>query len=155
MDTRIVTDATPTDRHAPRLFADDDAIIAVGRGLMARTLPREGWTHEAHLGAALWIIRDNPHIDAEGDLPDIIRAYNVSVGGINDATQGYHETITQTYIRAIRAHLGENPARSLVDAVNALLASRYGRRDWPLTLYTPERLFSPEARLTYVVPDRV
>jgi hypothetical protein len=149
-----MTDTTETETHAPRLFADDAAIIAVGRGLLARTLPREDWTHEAHLAAALWIIRDNPEIDAECDMPDIIRAYNVSVGGINDAAQGYHETITQTYIGAIRAHLGENPALSLVDAVNALLTSRYGRRDWPLTLYTPERLFSPEARLTYVTPDK-
>jgi hypothetical protein len=31
--------------------------------------------------------------DVEQQLPDIIRSYNESVGGVNDDTQGYHETL--------------------------------------------------------------
>ena len=139
---------------APRLFESDAAITRIGDRLLARTLPREEWTHEAHLAACLWIARDRPDIAPEQDMADIISRYNVSVGGVNDATQGYHETITQVYIAAVRAHLADIPAgTSLMDAVNALLLSKRGKRDWPLRFYSRERLFSVEARLGFVAPD--
>ena len=93
-------------------------------------------------------------IDAPRDLPDIIRRYNASVGGVNDDTQGYHETITQLYIAAVRVWLAANPAKgTLSDTVNAALASPIGARDWPLTLYSRDRLFSVAARRGLVMPD--
>ena len=140
--------------HPIRFFADDDAIRHVGEGLLARTLPKAEWTHEAHLAACLWLISERADIEVERDLPAIISAYNEAVGGVNDATQGYHHTITLTYVAAVRDHLAGMPAGSrLVDRVNALLASPRGRRDWPLTLYSRDRLFSVEARLGYLPPD--
>lgn len=138
----------------PRLFPNDHAVRRIGEGLLACTLPRAEWTHEAHLAACLWLIAERPEVQVESELPDIIRRFNESVGGVNDATQGYHETITQTYIRAIRAVLARlDPALPLVGKVNALLAAEEGRRDWPLRFYTRERLFSAEARLGWVEPE--
>jgi hypothetical protein len=143
-----------TTDHHPRLFADDAAIQRIGEALIARTLPRAEWTHEAHLAASLWIVRDRLDIAPERDIPGIIRRYNESVGGVNDDYQGYHQTITQTYIAAIRAHLSDTPtASALVEAVNALLVSPRGRRDWPLTLYSHARLFIVEARRGWLEPD--
>jgi hypothetical protein len=73
---------------------------------------------------------------------------------VNDDTQGYHETITQVYIRAVRGFLARtDPALPLVEKVNALLLAEEGRRDWPLRFYTPELLFSKAARLGWVEPD--
>ncbi|MEY4269707.1 MAG: hypothetical protein RLZZ58_923 [Pseudomonadota bacterium] len=144
-----------TTDFSPRLFASDAAVRRVGTGLLARTLPRPAWTHEAHLAACVWLMRARPDIAPERDLPAIIRAYNVSVGGVNDDTQGYHETLTQLYIAGVRAHLAELPAETpLVDAVNALIASPRGARDWPLTLYSRDLLFSVAARRGFVAPDR-
>ena len=138
-----------------RFFADDDAIRHVGEGLIARTLPRAEWTHEAHLAATSYIVRERPDIVPERDLPGIIRAYNESVGGVNDDTQGYHETITQCFLSAVRAHLTERPeGEALVDTVNALLRSQRGGRDWPLRFYTRETLFSVAARRGWIAPDR-
>lgn len=140
--------------RAPRLFASDAAIRAIGEGLLARTLPRAAWTHEAHLGASTWIVRERPDIAPERDLGGIITRYNESVGGVNDDTQGYHETITQCFIRAVRLHVAECDAREpLVDTVNALLLGPRGERDWPLGFYSRERLFSVEARRAFVAPD--
>jgi hypothetical protein len=137
-----------------RLFADDAAITHVGEGLLARTLPRGEWTHEAHLAACLWIARDRQDILPERDMRDIISSYNVSVGGVNDDTQGYHETITQVYIAAVRAHLSKrSPTEQLTFAVNALLLSPLGRRDLPLRFYSPDLLFSVTARRKFVDPD--
>jgi hypothetical protein len=140
--------------HQPRLFADDRAVGRIGEGLIARTLRRADWTHEAHLAACLYILLERPNIVPERDLPDIIRRFNESVGGVNDETQGYHETITQLYIRGVRAFLARTQAHvPLVEKVNALLQAEEGRRDWPLRFYSPERLFSKEARLGWVEPD--
>ena len=138
----------------PRAFEDDVAVRAIGEGLLARTLPRARWTHEAHLAATLWLWRERPDIDPPRDLPTIVRAYNESVGGVNDDTQGYHETITQAYARAVRHWLATNDAgQPLVDLVNALLASPLGRRDWALKHWSRAALMSVAARRAWVKPD--
>ncbi len=138
-----------------RLFKDDASIVHIGEGLLARTLPRGAWTHEAHLAACTWIVRDRPDIDIERELPAIISAYNESVGGVNDDTQGYHETITQVYVAGVKAHLADVGGKMpLFEAVNALLLSSRGRRDLPLRFYSKELLFSVPARLGFVEPDR-
>jgi hypothetical protein len=138
-----------------RLFHDDASIVHVGERLLACTLPREEWTHEAHLAASTWIVRDRPDIDIERELPGIISRYNESVGGVNDDTQGYHDTITQVYIAGVKAHLAEVGAGlPLNEAVNALLLSERGQRNLPLRFYSKELLFSVPARRGFVPPDR-
>jgi hypothetical protein len=140
--------------HPVRFFADDVAIRSVGERFLVRSLPKAEWTHEAHLATCLWLIVERPEIAVERDLPNLIRRYNESVGGVNDDTQGYHETITQVSIAAVREHLAEQPAaKPLVTLVNTLLACDRGRRDWPLRFYSRERLFSVQARRSYVAPD--
>ncbi len=143
-----------TKEHEPRLFSDDAAVRRIGEGLVDCTLTRPDWTHEAHLAACLYVLAERPDLHAERDLPHLIRRFNESVGGVNDDTQGYHETITQTYIAAVRAFLARtDPTLPLAARVNALLGAEEGRRDWPLRFYSPERLFSKEARLGWVEPD--
>lgn len=145
--------------YSVRLFANEAAIARLGEGLLACSLAREDWTHEAHLGATCWLAVMHPDIDLERELGDIIRAFNLSVGGINDDAQGYHETITQVFLRGVRLHLAETgPAQSdkagpLVDRVNALLVGERGHRDWPLRFYSRERLFSVAARRSFLASD--
>jgi hypothetical protein len=143
-----------TDKHEPRLFPDDAAIRHIGEGLLACRLERPEWTHEAHLAATCWLLVEHPDILPERDLPDLIRRFNESVGGVNSDSEGYHETITHCFIRAVRLYLGRtDPALPLVEKVNGLLCSDEGRRDWPLCFYDPKTLFSREARLGWVEPD--
>ncbi len=138
---------------SPRLFATDAEIRRVGMGLLDRTLPRADWTHEAHLAACLWIVAERPDIDPDCDLCGIISGYNEAVGGVNDDTQGYHETITRCFIHAVRLHLATASESALAARVNALLLSPYGRRDWPLAFYSGETLFSVTARRRFIKPD--
>ncbi len=143
--------ALPT---APRLFPDDAAIVRIGEGLLARTLPRADWTHEAHIAATTWLVRDRPDIDVDRRIAAIISAYNESVGGVNDDANGYHDTITRAFIAGVRAHLATRDAgESIVDCVNALLKSPAGFRDWPLRFYSRALLFSVAARRGFVPPD--
>ena len=140
--------------YRPRLFADDDAIIRIGEGLLARSLPRAEWTHEAHLAATTYLLTRRPDIDLDKELPDIIRAFNESVGGVNDDTQGYHDTITKVFLHGVRLFLSEADLDApLHELVNELLLSPMGRRDWPLRFYSAGRLFSVAARRTFVPPD--
>jgi len=142
-----------TDYH-PRLFTTDTEISHLGDGLVARTITKEEWTHEAHLGATTYLLLKRPDIDLDRELPGIIRRFNESVGGVNSDTEGYHETITRAYLRGIRLFLEEaDLTRPLHELVNELLLSPMGRRDWPLRFWSKERLLSVEARRHYVEPD--
>lgn len=139
--------------HPIRYFASADAVRRVGAGLLARTLPKADWTHEAHLAACAWLLLERPDILPERDLPGIIRSYNTAVGGVNDDTQGYHETLTQLYIRGVRSFLAQRRADELLATVNALLASPLTSRDWPLRYYSRELLLSVPARRGWIEPD--
>jgi hypothetical protein len=140
--------------YRPRLFRSDAEIAHIGEGLLARTLPRPEWTHEAHLAVTTYLLVRRPELDLDRELPGIIRSYNESVGGVNDDTQGYHETITRTFLHGVRLFLAEEDSREpLHELVNELLRSPMGRRDWPMRFYSAERLFSVEARRHFVTPD--
>lgn len=140
---------------SPRLFKTDAEIRRIGDGLLDRSLPRPDWTHEAHLAACHWIVTERPDIDPDRDMRGIISGYNEAVGGVNDDTQGYHETITRCFVHAVRLHLAAAGQGTLVARVNALLTSPFGKRDWPLAFYSRERLFSVAARRDFIVPDLV
>ncbi len=138
-----------------RHFLSDDAVAHVGEGLLARTLPREEWTHEAHLAATTYLILRHPEIDLDVDLPGIISRYNESVGGVNDDTQGYHDTITRAYLRGVRLFLEEadttsadpragQRAAACLPWASATGHSASGRKT---------RLMSVEARRKWVEPD--
>jgi hypothetical protein len=140
--------------YKPRLFKDDAEIVRIGEGLLARTLPRSDWTHEAHLAATTYLLTRRPDVDIDKELPGIIRAYNESVGGVNSDSEGYHETITRLFLHGVRLFLSEADGHdALHELVNELLLSPMGRREWPLRFYTAERLFSIEARRKFVPPD--
>ena len=140
--------------YRPRFFHSDAEIEHLGEGLLARTLKREEWTHEAHLAATTYLLLRRADVDLDTELPGIIRRFNESVGGVNSDTEGYHETITRAFLHGVRLFLSEaEPTEPQHELVNELLLSPMGRRDWPLRFYSPARLFSVEARRTFVPPD--
>jgi hypothetical protein len=140
--------------YKPRLFKNDAEIVRIGEGLLARTLPRAEWTHEAHLATTTYLLTRRPDVDIDRELPGLIRRYNESVGGVNSDSEGYHETITRVFLHGVRLFLSEADLdEPLHELVNELLLSPMGRRDWPLRFYSPERLFSVEARRNFVPTD--
>ncbi len=142
-----------TTEYEPRLFARDDDIRMLGEGLLACALPRDAWTHEAHLATCLWLLVERPDIDIDAAIAGLIRAFNTSVGGVNDDTQGYHDSITRAYVAGVRLFLTRTAETGLTERVNALLLSDVGRRDWPLRFYSADLLFSAAARRGFVEPD--
>jgi len=140
--------------YRPRLFASDADVSHIGEGLLAHTLSRAEWTHEAHLAATAYLLLRHPEIDLDKELPGIIRSYNESVGGVNSDTEGYHETITRVFLHGVRLFLSEaDPSEPLHELVNELLLSPMGRRDWPFRFYSRGYLLSVDARRHFVPPD--
>ncbi|HYE44547.1 MAG TPA: hypothetical protein VEA44_02115 [Caulobacter sp.] len=135
------------------MFTTESEIAAIGEGMIARTLPKAGWTHAAHFAAAVWIVMRRPDLVAERDLPDLIRAYNLATGVENTDTGGYHETITQASLRAVRATVAASGEGAAPLSVTNRLLETHGRSDWLLKHWSKGRLFSVEARRRWVEPD--
>ena len=142
-----------TPPPAPDAPFSDEEIVELTTGLLDHSLPKAQWTHAAHLTATLRLVRTR-NAGLERDMPGIIQTYNLAVGGVNDDHNGYHETITQAYLAAIRAFVVALPAGiSDSEAAARLLATPMGDKAWPLTFWSRERLFSVAARRGWVEPD--
>jgi hypothetical protein len=116
-------------------------------------LPRDRWTHHAHLTVALWYILRKPWAEAVRTVRAAIKRYNEATGIITTRESGYHETMTIFWMRMVRLYL-ETASRecSLVLLANELM-ERYANSRLPLEYYTRERLMSWEARAEWIEPD--
>jgi hypothetical protein len=124
-------------------------------GFEQGTLPREEWTHEAHLLMALWYTLHLPEAEVLPHIRASIRSYNEAVGTANTTTSGYHETLTVFYTQAVTRFLKESGTTLLPETLaTMLLASEIADRAYPLRFYSKERLFSPEARATWVEHEK-
>ena len=138
-----------------RLLTDEDRIEYLGEGPLPGTLRLKEWTHEAHFAATVWLIQRHPELELERDLRKIISHSNEAVGIANTDSGGHHETITQVYLAAVRAHLAESAAdEPLIECVNALPRSEYASRGWPLRTYSKGLQNSVATRHRFGDPDR-
>lgn len=127
---------------------------ALAERFTALTLAKEEWTHVAHLTVGAWHVDRYGATDALSMLRDGIKRLNVSIGGANTPTAGYHETITAAYVTLIAAFLDAcPPGLPLAARVDRLLASRLAGRDMLFSFYSRERLMSTDARARWVEPD--
>lgn len=131
-----------------------ETVEHIYQGIKDRTLPKAEWTHGGHLCGAVGILIDIGLAAAERIMPDIIKRYNVACGVTNSDTEGYHHTLTLFYLRVIARELEHTYANSLGDKATSILKSEISARDYPLHYYKKTRLFSKEARLNWVEPDR-
>jgi len=117
-------------------------------------IPRQEWTHAAHLRVGAWHVH---HLGADGALERLragIRALNDSHGTPNTETSGYHETVTAAYVRLLDAFLASFAAEvPLEERVRALDDGPLADRAVLLRFWSKELLMSPLARRTWVPPD--
>lgn len=141
--------------HAPFLpLSSNEPLETIGQQLLDRTLPHHNWTHAGHIAATLYFLKMRPDIDVARDMPGIIRRYNSAIGIPNTETSGYHETLTQFYIKAVSAALKsvENN-KDLYKIFNEVMTLPLSNPNYPLDYYTRKRLYSKEARRQFVEPD--
>ena len=130
-------------------FATDTEVDDMVNAFEACTWPYPRWTHRAQLGVAFSYLRDYPFDVALERIRYHIPLYNRTCGD----PSGYHDTITVLFMRRVARCLQVNPKRpSIVVAIEELVD--ICDMKWPLRLYSPERLWSTEAKAIWVEPDR-
>lgn len=131
----------------------DSATDRLVAAFVACTLPAAEWTHEAHLRVGLWHRLRMPAEASLDRLRDRIGRYNESLGNENSDTDGYHETITRFYVVLIDRFVATADVTRDLDELADELIARLGFRGLPLDYYSPDRLFSVEARRAWLAPD--
>jgi hypothetical protein len=119
----------------------------------ACSLPKQAWTHAAHLRVGLWHVLRFPPAEALDRLRRGILALNEFHGTANTDDSGYHETITRFYVHLIREFAARADRTRPIDELAAEWISIAGDSKLPLQYYSAARLFSAYARSSWVEPD--
>ena len=117
------------------------------------SLPKEKWTHEAHLIVAIWFCKTYELPKALNLLRYQIKAYNISVGTPNSDSQGYHETLTRFWLLMAANFVKLNETKTFEVTAEAFINSNWASRNLAFNYYTKETLFSLKARKSWVEPD--
>jgi hypothetical protein len=102
------------------------------------------WTHQAHLAVGAWYLSRYPAAEAGLLMREGIRSLNLSLGGQNTDTSGFHETLTEFWLRVISLRLGAG--QKLEEILQ--LPSNYWR-----DFYSVDLPKSRPARLHWLEPD--
>jgi len=115
-------------------------------------IPREEWTHSAHLTMALWYLHRYPADVAVERIRTGIQRYNQATHDPKQPSTGYHETITLFWTAILRQHMNETGEQDLLRLANRLAVDR-AHKDLVFEYYSRELLFSDTARVEWVPPD--
>lgn len=121
----------------------------------AMTLPKERWTHGAHLLTAAWYMHGLGEAEALDRMRRNVSRYNVAMGGKNTATSGYHETVTAFWMKALAGLLRECSHREGVGraAFARMAVERFeGDREILRRFYDFDVVGSEVARRLWVEP---
>ncbi len=114
--------------------------------------PLERWHHRDHVKLAYLYLLRHGLAEAATRLREGIRAHNRAHRIPDLPLMGYHETMTQAWLRLVDTSVAEyGPSRdadSFCDEHPELLEKKALR-----LFYSRERFTSPEAKATFVAPD--
>lgn len=140
---------------APEIYQSEAEITTLFERFCSRTLEKEKWTHAAHLTVGLCFLKQFEKFEATCRMKSGIVSYNLSVGGENTGSGGYHETMTIFWMEVLDFYVREFPEYSLPALCNRFLQSPLADKKLPFYFYDQELLMSPLYRSRYVAPDKV
>lgn len=138
-----------------RVFTNETEIDELINGFLNKTLPKDKWTHEAHLTTAIWHLKTLEYYEAVCLIKSRIISYNLSVGGVNDSNNGYHETITVFWMKVVYFYVNNNKSKTLLELCNEFLSSQLSSRALPTYFYDKEKLMSPKFRSIFMESKKV
>ncbi len=119
----------------------------------AGTLPKERWTHGAHLLTGAWYVHTLGAEEAAARMRDRVKAYNLAVGGQNTETSGYHETVTIFWIKRLSVFCKECGGLPRAEFCAAAVKEFEPRRGILREYYGFDVVASRDARREWVAPD--
>jgi hypothetical protein len=118
------------------------------RALERGEIANENFHHASHLHVAWVYLAESLSVQQAADkMRDTLRRYAATAG----KPQKYHETITLFWVHLLSRAQAARRGRRLEDIVNA--NPQLLEKNFPLAYYSAERLFSDEARTSWVEPD--
>ena len=138
-------------KSAKMNLTEIEEIIA---GFEAGTFPKEQWSHELHFLMALWYLHRFPAETAEDLIKNGIRNYNKKQGGMNTESAGYHETVTEFYIRVLTFFLNNFAEEKEFEQLWKIARKEeFTGKDYIFRFYSKEYLFDKKARKNWCKPD--
>ncbi len=114
--------------------------------------PLEKWRHRDHIKLAYLYLVDYPFDEALARIRTGIQAHNATHQVPDSRTAGYHETITQAWLRLVQFVLLESGHSDNADA----FCDAHPELSQPKILrlyYSRERIMSQEAKTSFLGPD--
>jgi len=135
-----------------RKYETEDDVLALVRSFEAATISRDEWKHPEHLIVALYYVS---HFDVETAIEKMRKGIlNLLANGFRvdlEKEMPYHETITIFWIRSVSAFHNASNGKRLSDTI-AEMVSLFDK-EYLLTFYSRELIFSDGARSDFVEPD--
>jgi len=131
-----------------RSFKDDAEIADLVRAFEACDIHPSVFKHYQHLAVATWYIAHLPWDKACAKMKCGIQRLAASYG-----KTGYHETITEFWLRKVRNFLASADTTNPLSARINQLVERYADKNLILEYYSEEALASLEAKTGWVAPD--
>jgi len=128
---------------------DDETFLREFENL---TLPFDQWHHRAHLRMAyIYLLKFPPEIAMEKARAGI-KAYNAANKVPEGPERGYHETMTQAWLRLVQLTLNEFGPSETADAFLDKHTQLSEKRAL-LLFYSRDLIMSPRAKAGFVEPD--
>jgi hypothetical protein len=114
--------------------------------------PLDRWHHREHIKIAYLYLRRYPFETATARLREKLKAYAAANNVPDSANSGYHETMTQAWMRLIHLTLCEYGPAENADAFYERSPQLSQQKTLRL-FYTREVFTSPRAKVEFVEPD--
>jgi hypothetical protein len=135
-------------RAASRGDDAQEVAVALTRALERCEVPADGFHHTSHLRVAWVYLAEHATTEGAADrMAATLRRFAAAAGH----PEKYHHTMTLFWVRRLAVEQATRPDASLDDILThapALLD-----KNLPLAYYSPGRLFSEEARASWLDPD--
>lgn len=130
-------------------MSDDETLLTQ---FESTAWPVGEWHHRQHIKLAYLYLRKYPFEVATRRMREGLQAYNAAHHVPELLDRGYHETMTQVWMRLVHLTLCEfgpsESADAFVDQHTQLLSKRA-----PLFFYSRDRIMSLGAKMQFVAPD--
>jgi len=125
-------------------MTDAELTRALERGEIAN----EDFHHASHLHVAWVYLAESSSVQqAANKMRNTLRRFAITAG----KPEKYHETITLFWVHVLSSSYAVSRGERLQDIVHA--NPQLLEKNFPLAYYSAERLFSDEARTSWIEPD--
>jgi hypothetical protein len=122
--------------------------VELTRALEGGEIANENFRHASHLHVAWVYLAESSSLnEAAAKMRNTLRRFAAAAG----KPEKYHETITLFWVHLLSRVKSTGGPRCLEEIVQA--NPRLLEKDFPLTYYSRERLFSAHARTAWAEPD--